>query len=58
MSKGMTVSGTDRKGVKTTIILKGVNATSVAMKFYKNEKVGAKTLFDNYRTLKDLVFQQ
>lgn len=58
LTRGMKLRGKERNGSKVTIFLEGKDAHTEAMKFYNGAKVEAKGYSDNYRTLKDFVFER
>jgi len=57
MTKGLKLSGKIDEGRKVTILFDDwEDSEKGAVEFYNGGKANAKTLFDNYRTLKDYVF--
>ena len=58
LARGFKLSGTKREGNKVVVIFEGENVGTEAMRYYNNEPVGSKILFDSFRCLKDLVFEK
>lgn len=58
MTVGLKIKNKEQRGDKYSVTFEGDNAEETAMKFYSKTKVDAKTLFDNYRNLKDFIFQR
>ena len=58
LSIGLTLTGRRIDGIKTIIIFEGENAQKRALGYYNGAEMEAKKLMDNYRTIKDYVFQR
>jgi len=58
MANGCKLEGKRKEGKKTTLLFKdSKEVKKLSMDFYNNETVRAKDFSDNYRTLKDYLFQ-
>lgn len=58
MANGCKLAGRKKSGNKVSIMFKDENASILAVSFYNNALVKAKDFADNYRTLKDYIFQR
>ncbi len=56
---GLNLVRVDRAGgSKATLIFEGPGAQKKALGYYNNSKCVAKELFDDYRSLKDMIFKR
>ena len=55
---GLKLVDLDRSGSKVTFVFEGVDAQKKALGFYNGTKVEAQAYSDNFRSLKDMIFQR
>lgn len=59
LAKGYALAGKEKTGNKVTVLFNDTeDIRKAALDFYNGAEVGAKDLFDAYRTLKDYVFER
>lgn len=59
LAKGHKLAGKEKKGDKVTLLFEPTNKLiEDSLRFYNGGEIGAKVLFDCYRTLKDYVFDR
>ena len=58
LTKGFSLAGKEQAGNKVVVLFEGEDIQGEAMKFYNGGRVNAKLFCDNYRTMKDYIFER